>query len=200
MVRPTLDRNAWLARLPDAFSREQAAGLGLSDWALARLTNEGFLERPGRGLYTKQSSTSSDPDLLAIATRTSHATLCLRSALSHHGLSDDIPTQIDIAIPAGTRPPSLHLPVAWHRFDAATFTLGRENLPLGNNLTIGLFSPERCIVDAFRLRRLEGSELGNEALKRWLSQTGTRPETLLNLAKVFPGVQRPLRTALEILL
>lgn len=200
MAKTATPREEWLDRLPDAFSHAKARNRGLSDWALARMYEEGLLERLGRGWYTKANRPTTDPDLLAIATRAPAATLCLRSALARHGLSDDIPRRIDIAIPAGTRPPSMTLPIAWHRFEASTFSLGRDELPLGADHTIGLYSPERCIIDAFRLRRLEGPELGREALRRWLGRPGAQPSRLLRLASAFPRTEGPLRTALEILL
>lgn len=200
VTRTALSRDALLERLPETFSYSEARKAGLSDWTLSRIHMEGLLDRPGRGRYTKLSGATSDPDLLAIAGRSPAATLCLRSALSRYGLADDIPHLIDIALPAGTRLPSLNLPVAWHRFDAATFDLGREHVDLGASFTIGLYSPERSIIDAFRLRRLEGPELGNEALRRWLSRPGAQPARLLALASSFPRTQRPLRSALEVLL
>ena len=200
MTRTAIARTDWLDRLPETFSHALAANLGLSDWALARLLDEELLEQLGRGWYTKTSSSPSDPDLLAIAARKPMATLCLRSALARHGLCDDIPLEIDIALPAGTRPPKLALPIVWHRFDAATFDLGRQSLDLGAGYAIGMYSPERSIIDAMRLRRIEGAELGYEALRRWLSRSGSQPAKLLTLASFFARTERPLRTALEILL
>lgn len=200
MARTATDRASWLAQLPDTFSHAQASSLGLSDWALARLLDEGLLERPGRGWYIKVSAATADPDMLAIAARIPAGTLCLRSALARHGLCDDIPSLIDVAIPAGTRPANLSIPISWHRFNPSTFEFGRQTLDLGSGYAIGLYSPERCIVDAFRLRRLEGTELGNEALRKWLSRPGSQPARLLKLAASFPRTERPLRVALGILL
>jgi len=200
MARTAELRDDLLEALPETFSYSEALGAGLTDWTLARLHKEGLLDRPGRGRYTKAFGEASDPDLLAIAGRSPRATLCLRSALSRHGLSDDIPSRIDIALPAGSRQPSLDLPIAWHRFEATTFDLGREPLTLGAGFTIGMYSPERSIIDAVRLRRLEGSELGNQALRRWLSRPGAQPAKLLALAASFPRSHGPLRSALEILL
>lgn len=200
MARAATPREEWLDLLPETFSHGQALDLGISDWALARLREEGLLEQPGRGWYIKPDAAGGDPDLLAIAARSPAATICLRSALSRHGLSDDIPAKLDLALPAASRPPSLSIPIAWHRFDAATFTLGRDEIDLGKGLAIGIYSPERCIIDAFRLRRLEGPELGHEALRRWLSRTGAQPSQLLALAAHFPRAERPLRHALDILL
>lgn len=60
-------------------------------------------------------------------------------------------------------------PIRWHSFDRATFELGRteHRLP-GPDLSIALYSPERSIIDAFRLRYEVGADAANEALKRWL--------------------------------
>ena len=145
------------------FTYSQARKLGLSDWSLCRLRDEHLIEPLGRGLYERADLADGDHDLRAVAARAPRATLCLRSALARHGLIDDIPAEIDIALPRGTRTPALDAPISWHSFDTATFDLGRGTLDLGAGQTIGLYSPERCIADAFRLAGTEGPELGNEA-------------------------------------
>ncbi|GAA1804300.1 hypothetical protein HC028_04205 [Planosporangium flavigriseum] len=154
-----------LKRLPATFTYSQARRLGISDWTLYRLRDERLIEPLGRGLYERADLAEGDQDLLAIAARASRATLCLRSALARHGLIDDIPATIDIALPRGTRTPALDGPISWHHFDAATFDLGRDRLDLAAGQKIGIYNAERCIVDAFRLSGIEGPELGNEALR-----------------------------------
>ena len=37
-----------------------------------------------------------------------------------------------------------------------------------DGLALGVYSAERSIIDAFRLRHQEGEELAIEALRRWL--------------------------------
>jgi hypothetical protein len=69
-----------------------------------------------------------------------------------------------------------------------------------SGLSIGLYSPERSIVDAFRLRHELGAEVANEALKRWLRRRGNQPAALLELARSFPKALPALRTTMEILL
>ena len=92
-------------------------------------------------------------------------------------------------------------PIRWHSFDRATFDLGRgEHRSLDTGLSIGLYSPERSIVDAFRLRHELGAEVANEALKRWLRGRGNHPAALLELARSFPKALPALRTTMEILL
>ena len=57
-----------------------------------------------------------------------------------------------------------------------------------------------CIIDAFRMRSLEGAELGRDALRRWLRRRGSQPASILKMSAVFPRTERVLRETLEILL
>jgi hypothetical protein len=200
MAREAHDETELLSRLPASFTYGQARERGLSEWALRQLHAHDRISAIGRGLYERTDAPPADIDLLAAALRAPRATLCLRTALARHSLIDDIPADIDLALPRGTRAPALDGPYAWHRFDPATFDLGRTDLAIGAGATIGLYSAERSIIDAFRLRRIEGPELGNEALRRWLRTRGAQPAALLRLAAQFPRTEAPLRRALEVLL
>jgi hypothetical protein len=115
-------------------------------------------------------------------------------------LTDEIPATIDVALPRGRHRPAVSAPVTWHFFDATTFGLGRSEVKVGEQLTIGLYGPERSIVDAVRLRHREGEELGYAALRRWLRSRGSSPSALLTVARHFPQAERAIRKALEILL
>jgi hypothetical protein len=90
--------------------------------------------------------------------------------------------------------------VRWHAFDPATFDIGRDTLSLTATDRIGLYSAERSIIDAFRLRHSEGSDLAHEALKRWLRRRDSSPARLMQMAGHFPKALPALRSALEILL
>ncbi len=186
--------------LPLAFTYAQARALGLSKRALYRMCNEGRIERLSHGLYSQRDVKNVDLDLIEIAMRAPAATLCLTTALARHGLSDEITAALDIAIPRTARPHPTRAPVTWHRFDTETFALGRHEIPLSTGMRIGIYNPERCIIDAFRMRSYEGAELGREALRRWLRKRGAQPASLLALAKSFPRTERQLRETLEILL
>ncbi len=140
-----------------------------------------------------------DDDLLEIAAKSALATICMRSALARHNLIDDIPAEYDIAIPRGAWAPATSAPVRWRHFDNETFELGRELLPLDDDHAIGIYSAERSIIDAFRLRHIDGAELANDALKRWL-RAGGQPSELLKMARSFPRAGGTIRKTLEILL
>jgi hypothetical protein len=116
-----------------------------------------------------------------------------------HDLIDAIPAVLDVAIPRGARIPATESAIAWHSFDRATFELGREEIPIpGSGLTIGLYSPERSIADAFRLRGELGYELARDALKEWLLRGG-KPARLIDIASRLPRAKAPVLQALDAL-
>lgn len=186
-----------LASLPDTFRYSEALEQ-ISERQLRRLIGEGAVVAFSRGVYRK-SDWLGDEDLIEIAARAPRAALCLRSALARHDLIDDIPAEIDVAVPRGSWTPETIAPVRWRHFDVASFDVGRDQLDIGGGRRIGMYSAERSIVDAFRMRHLEGADLANEALKRWLRRGG-QPSELLRLARSFPRAETALRGTLEILL
>lgn len=190
-------REELLARLPDTFRFSEALDY-MSERQFRHLVADGSIEAFARGLYRKQDW-QGDEDLVEIAAKAPAATLCLRSALTTHDLIDDIPARIDIAIPTGAWTPRTIAPVKWHHFDPDTFAIGRESMDIGAGRTIGIYSPERSIIDAYRMRHLGSHDMANEALKRWLRRRG-QPSILLEMAKAFPHAQPAIRQALEILL
>ena len=194
-------RSEALLALPATFTYSEARRSGLSERQLYRLRDDGVIDVVSRGLYRRvDAEIHADLDLLIVAQRAPLATLCLTSALARHGLTDEIPATIDVALPRGTYRPAVSAPVTWHVFDARTFEIGRVVLQLDGQTSIGIYDPQRSIIDAARLRSREGSELVYGALRRWLRQRGSSPSELLTVAREFPQAERVLREALEILL
>jgi hypothetical protein len=187
--------------LPDTFTYADARRAGISKRHLYQLRDQGAIEQIGHGLFHRATAAwTADIDLIEIATRASQATLCLTTALARHGLTDEIPARIDIALPRGHWRPKTGAPATWHSFHPATFDLGRDLLPLTAELSIGIYDPPRSIIDAYRLRHREGPDLAVTALKRWLRQPGNQPTTLLTLATHFPATETALRNTLETVL
>jgi hypothetical protein len=198
-----LDRaeRATLASLPAVFSYAQAREAGLSQRRIYWFRDHGLIEPLAQGTYRQADADfDADPDLIEISMRARRATVCLVSALARHDLTDAIPNKIDIALPRGTRRPPTTAPVDWHAFAVDTFDIGREILSLTGDAHIGLYSAERSIIDAFRLRHQEGPDLAHQALKRWLGRRGSSPAELIRMAQHFPKGLPSLRVALEILL
>lgn len=189
-------------KLPDLLRYDDLAAQRLTRHGLDRLVETGEFERIAPGLFLRAGlADDTTAAWMAVAAKKADATLCLLTALSLHDLTDEIPARSDIAIPRGSQPVTVHhAPIAWHRFDADTFDIGRTEYPLPAGLSIGLYSAERTLIDMFRLRHTWGSDLAVEALKRWLREKGNSPRTLLALAESFPKARPAVQATLEVLL
>jgi predicted transcriptional regulator of viral defense system len=190
---------SWQRKLGDVFTFGEARRAGLSQRAFYKLREEGEIVAIAHGLYRHSLADIGDVDLVEIAERAPVATLCLETALARHGLVDAIPTAIDVAIPRGTTRPALTAPIRLHSFDSRTFDIGREDLDVGARQPISIYSPERCIIDAVRLRHRQGTDLAWEALRRWVGLRGSNPATMVRMAASFHGAEDPIRLALDIL-
>lgn len=187
---------------PDLVHYADLADAGLTRYRMERLVEQGSYERiaPGTFLHagTVDDTTAAR---MAVARRKPEATLCLLTALSLHDLTDEIPRSSDIALPRGTHPLTVHYaPITWHTFAAGTFTIGRTDYALPSGTSIGLYGPERTLIDVFRLRHEWGADMATAALKRWLNRRGNTPSTLLGMARQFPAARPALQAALEVLL
>jgi Transcriptional regulator, AbiEi antitoxin len=186
--------------LPALFTYREAIGAGVSKRRLYAMRDAGRIEQVARGIFLRSDSDELvDLDLAEITIRAPDATLCLSSALIRHDLTDDNPVAIDVAIPAGSNRPVVVPPVKWHMFDTETFPIGRNLLPVYGDRNIGIYSEERCIVDAFRLAWSEGDDLAYIALRRWLVRETSKPATLYEIARSFPKVLPAILRAVQTL-
>jgi hypothetical protein len=188
------------SQLGDTFTYGEARQAGLGDSRIYGLRDRGDIIALGGGVYRWSDAPPADLDLIEISERAPTATICLETALARHHLIDSIPAAIDIAIPRGTARPKLRSPIRLHQFDRHTFELGREMIPVGGRREIGIFSAERSILDAIRLRHREGSDIAYEALRNWLDLPGRSPAEIISMARQLPQAEAPLRRALEVLL
>lgn len=189
------------AALPDLLRYRDFPGLSLTRHRFDQMLAAGEYERIAPGTFLRVGGIDDTTAAwMATAAKKPEATICLLSAAALHELTDEIPRSTDIAIPRGSQPATIsHAPITWHRFARESFDIGRIAHPLPAGLSIGLYSPERTIIDLFRLRHDWGSDLAIESLKRWLRRQGNSPGELLAIAQSFPTARLALQAALEVL-
>jgi predicted transcriptional regulator of viral defense system len=187
-------------RLGGIFGAKDAFGDGVHPRDLYALRDEGFLVGLSRGVY-RLAEAEANPylDLVAVCRRSPQGTVCLNSALSFWDLTDEVPSEVHLAVPKGAHRPIVdYPPTRVHVFAASTFDLGRERVRLESGEEISIYSPERSVVDAVRLRRQVGSDVAYEALRRYLKRPGASPGDLLRLARRLRA-GGPMSDALEVL-
>ena len=103
-----------MARLAALFTCTQARAAGISRSGSTPIAPRGSVDQIARGLYRWADASEVDQDLLEIAQRAPRGALCLITALARHGLTDMIPPRVDIALPRGSRVPTLRKSVDVH--------------------------------------------------------------------------------------
>lgn len=187
-------------RLGGVFKAGDAIQAGVHPRELYALRDEGFLVELSRGVFRLADAEMSPYlDLVAVSRRSPAGTICLNSALSFWDLTDEIPAEVHLAVPRGSHRPAIdYPPVRIHVFAAGTFDLGRERVCLESGEGIHIYSPERSVVDAMRMRGRVGADVAYEALRRYLRRPGASPGDLLRLARRLRA-GGPMSDALEVL-
>ncbi|RWM24673.1 type IV toxin-antitoxin system AbiEi family antitoxin domain-containing protein [Mesorhizobium sp.] len=84
---------------------------GINPATLARLVDEGILQRPSRGLYERADADVDIAHSMAeVATRVSKGVICLVSALQFHEITLQLPRSVWIAIGSKDRKPAIDPP------------------------------------------------------------------------------------------
>jgi predicted transcriptional regulator of viral defense system len=189
-----------LRALPTMFTSKTAREVGLSWEDLYRLRDQQIIVELSRGLYRRASAgPPTMPDLLAVSARAPRGMICLVSALGYWDLTDEMPGVVDLAVPRGTNQPTItYPPTKVHVFQAATFDLGRTQVPVGPEEHIWVSDRERTIVDCFRPRTGVGTSISYNALRSYVASPEAKPGRLLDLARALRTFA-VVRHALEVL-
>ena len=162
----------------------EALTAGIHPRILYELKSSGILVQIQRGLYALTNLLNiEEPDFLAIAKKVPDGVICLISALYFHNLTIQIPKWIDVAVPQKYRVPTLeNPPVHFHWFSEIVFRSAIE-IHRYNGIPIRIYSPEKTIIDCFRLRRKIDLTISLEALKIYLKRKTANLKQLRHLAK-----------------
>jgi predicted transcriptional regulator of viral defense system len=183
------------------FRVSEAVKAGVSRSALHRLRERGELTVAGRGiLQLPCAGMGMLSGLAVVSAKAPQGTICLNSALAYWDLTDEIPVRVHLAVPRGAHRPVIgQPPTVVHVFNAATFKIEREQVSTDADEPFWIYSAERSIVDAIRMSRWVGRDVGLHALGRYLSRPRASPARLAELARELGGGAQ-LTPALEALL
>lgn len=183
------------------FRVSEAVAAGVSSTTLHRLRQKGELTTVGRGVVQlPEAGMGMLSGLAVVSARVPRGTICLNSALAFWDLTDEVPTQVHVAVPRGAHRPSIDRPlVRVHVFAAKNFEVDRRQARTDADEPFWIYSPERSVVDAIRMGRWIGHDVALHALRRYMAQPEASAARLAELARELGGSAR-LQPALEALL
>jgi len=175
----------------------QALDLGIHPRMLYRLRDEGILDCISRGVFRlSELPPLTNPDLVTVALRIPKAVVCLVSALAHHGVTTQIPHEVQIALPRGTKKPKLdYPPIQVHQFTGAALTDGVDVVEF-DGIPVQIYSLAKSVADCFRFRSTLGTDVAVQALQEAVRSKGVPPAQLLKYARVC-NVETVMRPYLE---
>lgn len=156
---------------------------GVTASTVSRLEREGVVTRLARGLYQLADASFDVHHTLAEASKlVPKGVVCLTSALAFHGLTDQLPPKVWIAIGLKEwRPKLAYPPVRFVRFSESRL---REDV--GQHVIDGVWVPifgvARTIADLFRYRQTVGVNIALEGLRESLRQKMAQPAEIARQA------------------
>ena len=178
----------------------EAIGHGMTRYMLYALRDRGVIEPISRGVYRLADlPPMGNPDLVTVQLRFPNAVVCLISALSFHNITTQVPHEVSVAVPRGSRVPSLdYPPVRAHRYSREAYEPGIETHHI-DGVPVRVYSPEKTLADCFKFRNTIGTDVVLEALKLHRERNGFDLRTLLDCARAC-RMERVMQPYLEVLL
>ena len=172
---------------------------GVTAATVGRLERAGAVHRLGRGLYQLASAdTETHHTLAEAARRVPKGVICLVSALVFHGVTDELPRKVWVAIGhKAWKPRAGYPPLRVVRF-AEPFLLDGVEHHLIEGVSVPIYGLAKTLADAFRHRRSVGTDVAVRAIKEALKRGRATPAEIA-AAAARGGAWSAMRPYLEAL-
>jgi predicted transcriptional regulator of viral defense system len=165
---------------------KEALAAGIHPRTLYQMREDGVVDQISRGVYRLASLADlTHPDLVTVALRVPRAIICLVSALEYHDATNEIPHEVQIALPRRTKSPRIVYPplrVFWFSGPALSEGVVVEKI---DGVDVHIYDLPKTVVDCFRFRNKLGLEVAVDALNQSVKRKGTRPADLLRYARMY---------------
>jgi predicted transcriptional regulator of viral defense system len=157
---------------------------GISAQTIARAVESGEVERISRGVYQKRDAEVEENQTLAeAAMRVPKGVVAMVSALAFHGLTDQMPRRVWMAI--GTSdwaPVQSYPPLRMVRFTETYLRQGIEHHAIAG-IDVPVYSIPKTLADLFRNPKLVDRSVAIEGLRAALQQRKGTPSEIAQAAK-----------------
>ena len=157
---------------------------GITAATLSRLVAEGAVFRLSRGLYQLPDSINHAHHTLAEASkRVPRGVVCLVSALAFHGLTDQMPGRVWMAIGAKDWKPTIdYPPIRIARFSEPYLSTGISEHDI-EGVRVPIYNVTKTLADCFRHRRTVGQQVAIEGIRETLRQKRALPAEIAEAAE-----------------
>ncbi len=157
---------------------------GITATTVSRMERAGDVVRLARGLYQLADATLDPQQSLAEAARlVPRGVICLVSALALHGLTDQMPPKVWLAIGRKDwRPRVTYPPLRIARFPDDELRRGVERKKVAGTI-VPVFGVAKTVADLFRYRRTVGELIAVEGLRQALRQRKATPAQIAREAR-----------------
>ena len=172
---------------------------GITAATISRMVQDGAVMRLTRGLYQlADAPLDTSHSLAEAAKRLPKGVVCLVSALAFHGLTDQLPKKVWLAIGKRDWEPKLDgTPIRIVRFTDKLLAEGVET-HLIEAVPVKVFGAARTVADCFRHRSKVGLSVAIEGLQEALRQRKATPAEIARQAE-RGGISTVIRPYLEAL-
>jgi predicted transcriptional regulator of viral defense system len=156
---------------------------GIDPKTISRAVKEGEIVQLARGLYQLAASPSDIAQSLAEAAKIApKGVISMVSALAFHGLTDQIPRKVWVAIsPKDWAPASIYPPLRIVEFRERYMQQGVEHHRI-SGVDVPIFSVTKTLADMFRNARLVDRSVAVEGLRAALDQKKATPAAIAEAA------------------
>ena len=170
---------------------------GVTAATLARAVASGKIQRLTRGLYQlPNAELDADSTLAEVSKQIPKGRICMSTALAYHGLTDQMPRQVWIAIGAKDWEPKLDFPsIRIVRFRKPYLEYGVERHMI-SGVAVPIYSVAKALADAFRNPKLVDRSVAIESLRSAITQRKASPSEIAQAA-VDCGAWKVMRPYLE---
>lgn len=173
--------------------------VGISAQTIARAVESGEVERISRGIYQKCGAEVEENQILAeAAMRAPKGVVAMVSALAYHGLTDQMPRRVWIAIGVNDwAPVQSYPPLRIVRFTESYLRHGIEHHGICG-IDVPIYSIPKTLADLFRNPKIVDRSVAVEGLRAALQQRKATPSVIAQAAKAG-GAWKVMQPYLEAL-
>jgi len=178
---------------------QELRAAGVAAETISRALKHGEIERISRGLYQRPDApVDTAQALVETAKRIPKGVIAMLSALAFHGLTDQMPRKVWVAIgPGDWHPVPSYPPTRIVRFSDKYLRQGIEHHEI-SGVSVPIYSIPKTLADLFRNSKLVDRSVAVEGLRAALEQRKTTPGKIAEAAMAGNAwkIMRPYLEAL----